>query len=167
MNTLQRKESSSQLDVKGGKLFPYHFQIVAVILTIPAVAFFPDHPLIAIGFLLVSALILTATSGEEFNQPTGTYREYRSFLFIKTGKSHSYEGVEKIFINAGNVSQRMYTVHTNSSAVFTNMEYRGYVKLINGIKIFLGSGKNKEQLEVRLKALSSYLQSPLVDHTLQ
>ena len=167
MNTLERKESSSQLDFKSGKLFPFHFQIVAVILIIPAVAFFPDHPLIAIGFLLVSALIITASYGVEFNQPNGTYREYRSFLFIKTGKAHSYPGVEKIFINAGNVSQRVYTAHTSSSAVFTNTEFRGSVKLIDGTKIFLGSGKNKEKLEVRLKALSSYLQSPLVDHTLQ
>lgn len=165
MNTPVKKEELQQLDFKSGKLFPFPFQVVAVLFIIAAVAFFATYAFVSLVLLLLSALILTAHAGVEFNLSGRTYREYNSFLFIKSGKILPYPGVEKVFINAGRVSQRMYTAHTTTSAVFSNTEYRGYVKLLNGSKIFLTSSKNKEKLVNRLTPLLDYLQTELVDHS--
>ncbi|AHM60121.1 hypothetical protein D770_09320 [Flammeovirgaceae bacterium 311] len=165
MNAPVEKENSLQLDFKNGRLFPFPFQVVAILFIIAAISFFPTQALISLVLLLLSALILTAHAGVEFSQSHRTYREYNSFLFIKSGKTYPYQGVEKIFINAGRVSQRFYTAHTTTSAVFTNTEYRGYVKLLNGTKIFLISSKNKEKLANRLAPLSDYLQTELIDLT--
>ncbi len=156
---------SPKMDFKSGRLFPWPFQLVAIALIVAAIAFFATHPIISTGLLLLAFLIISAHAGVEFDRARQTYREYNSFLFIRTGKAYPYQGVEKVFINAGRVSQRIYTAHTTTSSVFKNLEYRGYAKLLDGSKIFLISGKNKALISSRLSELANWLQTSFTDHS--
>ncbi len=165
MGNPTQKDAILKIDFKSGRLFPWTFQLFAVALLVAAVVYFTTYTMISIGLLLFSLLIITAHTGVEFDRKKQTYREYNSFLLIKTGKVLPYRGVEKVFINSGRVSQRVYTAHTTTSSVFTNTEYRGYVKLLNGNKIFLISGKDKVKVAEKLAGLADWLQTGFTDHT--
>ena len=159
------EQEQATLDIKRGPLFPISFRFVAVLLIIAAVALFLSYPLASVILLLVSLGILSAQEGVEFNQAQRTYREYYAFFFIKSGKPYSYQGVEKVFMNSGQVSERMYTAHTTSSAVFTNREYRGFVKFDDGTKVLIARGKKKSSIEEKLQQVSNYLNAVVVDHS--
>lgn len=157
------KNATPLLDIKTGPIFPLPFRFMAVLCILAPLALLPSHPLVAIILLLAGAAIITAQEGIEFNQSNNTYREYNAFLFIKFGTFHPYQGVEKVFINSGQVSQRAYTAHTATSAVFTNHEYRGYVKLDNGTKLLLANSKKKSSIEEKVQKVSNYLNTDIVD----
>jgi hypothetical protein len=158
-------KQQDQLDIRGNSLFPFHFKAIAALLAVAALGFLVYYPLLSVVFLLVSALIFTSYEGVRFDRARGTYCEYTSYLYIKTGQTHPYQAVEKVFVNAGQVSQKMYTAHTNDSSTFRNTEYRGWVKFDNGSKLFIDSNKQKGVITSKLGLLADYLQTELVDHT--
>lgn len=160
----------SKIDIKCGKLFPWHFQIVAACLVLGGLGglLVLGANLIVAGILiLLGVAMLTATEGTEIIPSTKTYREYTSILFIKIGKFLKYHSIERIFINSGNVSQTIYTAHTLKSSSFVNVEYRAYLKLVNGEKILLTKKRDKVSLLQQMKKVASEIQTELIDTTAQ
>jgi hypothetical protein len=115
--------------------------------------------------MLSGILILTAYEGTEINPGSRTYREYNSFLFLKKGKRKKYGSIEKIFVNSGKVTQKVYTAHTMTSATFSRVEYNAWLKFRDGEKLFLASARNKEKLLKRLNEIAGKLNTSVVDST--
>lgn len=153
------------LDIKSGRLFPFHFLILGGVFFLAGVALFPSQVMLPLIFITLGSIILTAYSGTEINTSAGTYREYTSILFIKKGKHKKFASIEKIFINAGKTSQKMYTAHTASSATFTTLEYNAYLKFTDGSKVFLQSDKNKNRLLNKINEAAKNLDTLVVDTT--
>lgn len=153
------------VDIRGGLLFPFPFLLLGAGFVLAGLGVMINHPAIALILIVVGVLVVTAYEGTEFNLEEHTYREYNAMLFLKKGKAKPYDAIQKIFLNSGNVSQRVYTAHTTSSSIFVNVEYNAYVKLESGEKVFLFSSRNKNKIARRAKALAAMLNTSFQDNT--
>lgn len=156
----------TKIDIRSGSLFPWHFQLIAVLILIAGVTLTIEKPVMGSILVVASGFILSAASGTEIDKSTNKYREYMSFYFIlKNGNWKKYNGAEKLFINKAKSSSQMYTARTNHSATFINEEYNGYLKLMDGTKIHLMTSRKKEKLAATLKKAASFLNCPVQDNT--
>lgn len=157
--------ANTPYDLKADKLFPLHFRFVGGVLVVVGMAALLSSIILAVILVAVGGAMLTGYAGIEFYKQEKKYREYNSFLFLKNGARKNYDGVEKIFINSKNVSQRMYTAHTSHSSNIHHVEYNAYLKFGEQHKIHLKSMKNKEALIKALGPLAQYLDTQVVDLT--
>jgi len=153
------------VDINCGKLFPFQFLLLGVLLLIGGGLCLILHPIISIIAILAGIIILTAREGTEIDPASNTYREYNYFLLIKTGKWKKYPRIEKIFVNPVRVGQKIYTPHTLDSSTFSNTEFKAYLKFSDGVKVFLQSHKNKTRLLHKLSVVGNVLQVPVEDNT--
>lgn len=156
---------TGSLDIRSGLLFPFPFLMLGSGFILAGVGIIASHPLLSLLLVPVGLLIVTAFEGTEINVHERSYREYVSYFYLKRGTTKKFNNIEKIYINAGNVSQRMYTAHTTSSSIFTNTEYRVYIKFDGGEKVFLFSGKNRNDILRRSKKIAQSLNTSLQDNT--
>lgn len=155
-----------KIDIRSGTLFPWHFQLIAVLILIAGVTLTLSKPVMGSVLIVAAGFILTAASGTEIDTSKNKYREYTAFYFIlKSGKWKMYNGAEKVFINSSKKSTKMHTAHTNHSSVFTDLEFNGYLKLDDGTKIHLLTSRKKEKLTAELNRAASLLECPLQDNT--
>lgn len=84
------------MDIRTGMLFPSHFFVVAGAFLLIAIAVAASKPLVAIGLVAGSLLILTAWEGTDVDPEAGALREYHSFFFLKTGNFRQHGGLESI-----------------------------------------------------------------------
>lgn len=154
-----------KIDVRAGKLFPFHFHILGGVFLLAAIFVVVDHPMISAGATVLALLILTASEGTEINPAARTLREYYSFFFLKTGKARKYSTIEGIAIHRAKVSQKLFTARTTSSSTFTHIEYNAYLSLYGEEKIFLMSDRNKTKLMAKVGKIASDLKTTVVDHT--
>ena len=155
---------NKMIKIKSEKLFPFHFQLLGLVSFFIGCILILLHPFIAPLPIVIGLIFFTSYSGVEFNLRDQSYREYNWFLFFKSGKFLPYNKVEKIFINASEVSQYIYTMVTTGKSYY-NIEYDAYLKFSNGQKIFLASNRNKNKLLKRLKKLTDHLESDIVDNS--
>lgn len=153
------------INIRNGSLFPWHFQLVAVVMIVGSTAAFFSSVILASILLVIGVLILTGYSGVLVNKSEKTFKEYNSFLFIKSGTTKNYEGIEKIFINANKVSQKIYTAHTLNSNTFKNVIYDGYLKFDDGAKVHLMAKKDKDVLMNKLKEIADFMEVDIQDNT--
>ena len=159
--------TESKIDIRSGSLFPWHFQLIAVLILIAGVTLILEKPMMGSILVVASGFILSAAPGTEIDKSKNRYREYTSFyFFMKGGKWKNFSGAEKIFINKAKSSSQTYTAHTNHSSTFINEEFNGYLKLNDGTKIHLMSSRKKEKLVASLTQAASFLNCPLQDNTL-
>lgn len=158
--------TETKINIRNGSLFPWHFQLIAVLILIAGVMLLFQKPVVGSILVVASGFMLSASSGIEIDKAKNKYREYMSFYFIlKNGKWRKFNGAEKVFINSSQVSSTAYTARTNHSAVFKNTEYNAYLKLSDGTKIHLLSSRKKEKLVATLNKAASLLNIPLQDNT--
>jgi hypothetical protein len=156
-----------KIDLKFKALFPWHFIFLAVVIFIAALAFMSQQVIVSLCLMAGSVFMLTAYSGTEIDTVNKVYREYTSFFyFFKNGKKIKYSGIEKLYINRANVTQRMYSARTTQSSTFSNTEYNAYVKFDNGEKIQLLTKRNKETLLQELQKVAKSLNVPIQDNTI-
>jgi hypothetical protein len=167
MLTTNQAMSSAKtiVDIKSGALFPWPFLLLGGGFFLAGIGLFLTSPIIAIILLLLGASMVTGYEGTQVDRASSTYREYRSFLFLKTGERKKYDSIEKIFVNSAKVTQRIYTAHTMSSATFSNVEYNAYLKFSDGVKVFLLSERKKARLLRKLEAIGRELDIPVTDNT--
>lgn len=156
--------NKDSIDFKLDKLFPWQFQLIAVVFLIGGLGAIVSAPYVTPFLILIALLILTAQRGVEFDAAKKTYRAYNSFLFIKSGKILKFDQVEKIYINSSKVSQKIYT-RANLGTTFKNLEYDAYLMLNNAEKVFLFSSKDKKEVLNKLESLSNFFQLEVVDNT--
>lgn len=119
---------------------------------------------IATAILVPSGLlIVTAYEGTEIDTRARTFREYNSFLFIKSGKKIKFKTLEGVFIHRAKISQKMFSPRTMNSSTFTHVEYNAYLKT-DREKIFLMSGRNKMKLLEKVRSIAGVLKTPVADH---
>ena len=154
----------NSVDIRSGFLFPWHFLVAAAVVFVVALPLLLQRPVLATVLAAVSAFVLTGYEGVQVDMKRKTFREYRSFFFIKGGKWIAYDAIEKVYVSVSKVTQKVYTAHTNHSSVFANIEFNGYLKFNNGTKVHLFSRRNKEKLLVSLRKLAHSLGVPLEDN---
>jgi hypothetical protein len=153
------------LDIKSSALFPWQFRVMAVLAIVVALVIVQNHLVISLVLLLLGIFCLVSYEGTEVNITNKTFREYTSFLFIKTGKFQVYPELEKIYITKSKQSQQVFTAHTTHSSVFENVVYNAYLKFTSGEKVHLMSRKDKDKLMKVLHPLSQKLSLDVVDHS--
>jgi hypothetical protein len=154
------------VDIKSGRLFPWHFMLIAVIFLLVGLALIAERTLLSLALILASLFILSGYSGTEIDLKRGIFREYRSFFFQKSGKRLKFNSIEKIYINRSKTTRKVYTAHTNHSSVFSNVEYNAWLKLDDGRKIHLLSKSDKSKLTGILNGVSRSLMVRIEDQTL-
>lgn len=157
--------SSKVIDIRGARLFPFPFLVLGAGFVLAGVGVVVSYTIVGVILIAVGAMMVTAYEGTEIDPNQRTYREYNSFLFLKTGKPRPYDDIEKIYINSGKVNRRMYTAHTSSSSAFARVEYNAYLKLTSGEKIFLFTDHNKKRILSRAKQIAASLSAELQDNT--
>lgn len=159
--------NQTKLDIRNGTLFPWHFQLIAVLILVAGITLLLQKPAMGSVLVVAAGFILSAADGTEIDLKKGKYREYQSFyFFIRGGKWKKFPGAEKVYINSARSTTRAYTAHTNHSSTFTNTEYNGYLKLTSGEKIHLINTTKKEKLTTTLRKVASFLNCPVQDNTL-
>lgn len=155
----------NKIDIKYGSLFPWPFQLIAVLVFIAAVSLVMEKPALSILFMIAGVFIISGYEGTEIDIAAKSYKEYKSFFLVKTGNSVKYSAIEKIFVNTSKTRQQLYTVHTNKSSIYENIEFNGFLKFDNGEKIQLLTRRKKKELIKALEKISALLQVPLEDNT--
>lgn len=153
------------IDFKSGQLFPFHFQLLALVFILVGILSVIYMLFWSPILLLLGAFILSGFRGVDFNGREKIYREYNSFLFMKFGKWVKYDQAEKIYINSGSTSQKIYTQVTDGITV-KSKEFNAYLKFDNGSKIYLASKKDKTRLIKRLQKLSDFFRLDILDNTI-
>lgn len=156
---------SKKIDIRYGSLFPWTFRFIAVIILIAGLSLIVDRPFLSIALLLVSGFILSAAEGIVIDPTEKNYREYNSFFFLKSGNQVKYSGIEKIFIGTSRTKQQVHTAYTNNSSIFENVEFNGFLKFNDGIKIKLLTKRKKEDLITALDQIARFLDVPVEDNT--
>lgn len=156
---------NEKVDIKGARLFPFPFLMLGAAFVLAGFGVLISYPIVSVILIVFGISIVTAFEGTEIYPGSHTYREYNSFLFFRTGGEKRFERIEKIFINSGRVTRRMYTAHTTSSSTFSNTEYNVYVKFSDGVKIFLFSGRSKNRVAQRAEAIARSLNTSLRDYS--
>lgn len=159
------KIKNEDIDIRFDYLVPWHFRLVGVALVIVAIAGFMVNPLLAILFIAVGVFLVTSYSGTVLNRSNNTYKEYNTYFFIKSADEQTHSGIEKIFINPGKLSQKIYTAHTLNSQTFENVIYNAYIKFNNGEKIQLLQSKDKAKLMKELDAIAEFMNTSIQDNT--
>ena len=154
---------NNTIDIKAGKLFPFHFLILGCILLFAGAIVAVNYPIATAILVPLGLLIVTAYQGTEIDTGAKTFREYNSFLFIKSGKKIKYKTLEGVFIHRAKISQKMFTPRTMNSSTFTHVEYNAYLKT-DREKIFLTSGRNKMKLLERVRSIAAALNTSVADH---
>jgi hypothetical protein len=157
--------SRKQIDIKYGRLFPWPFLLIAIIIFIVAVSLIIEKPIVAGVLVAVSGFILTGYEGTVIDKTSRTYLEYKSFFFFKTGRKKKYSDVEKIFVNISKSTQRLYTAHTSHSSTFSNVDFNAFLKFNDGEKIKLKSKRSKAHLIKYLEPISRFLNVPIEDNS--
>lgn len=150
------------LNLKNGLLFPIQFQILGYVFLFAGLALLVINLWAGFIFILLGGVIVSAFSGIEFKKDR--LREYNAFLFIKSGKWEPLNNVEKIFIKRIEVSQKFYG-RANQSSTIKNHIYKAFLKFENGNSVLVCDDKNKSKVEKKLKKLSDYLNTEIIDYT--
>lgn len=154
---------NNAIDIKAGKLFPFHFLILGGILLFAGAIVAVTYPIATAILVPLGLLIVTAYEGTEIDTGARTFREYNSFLFIKSGKKVKYKTLEGVFIHRAKISQKMFSPRTMNSSTFTHVEYNAYLKT-DREKIFLMSGRNKMKLLEKVRSIAAALNTSVADH---
>jgi hypothetical protein len=151
------------IDIKFGSLFPWHVRIVAVGAIVVAFAILQNYWWVSLLIIAASFFILVSHEGTEIDSVNKTFRSYTSFFFFKTGGFEKYSDVEKIFINSGNQSTKMYSAHTSLSTTITERIFNAYIKFSNGEKVHLLTSKSKEDVIKKLTPLTQALRVEILE----
>ncbi|MEM9855834.1 MAG: hypothetical protein AAF843_00660 [Bacteroidota bacterium] len=157
--------SKGQFDIKAGALFPWYFQLLGGAFTLTGVVFLLENFIVSLILVPIGLLILTGRSGIEINIISKTYRSYYSFFFLKSGKQVSFNKIEKLYINANKVTQKVYTAHTTQSSTFESRKFDAYIKFDNGNKEYLCSSKDLSNLKNQISPLAKVLNISITDNT--
>lgn len=152
-----------KFDLKSDLLFPFPIPLLGFAMVIVGAFVVIVNYIAAPIIIFFGAVLITGRQGIVFSETD--YSEYYSFItFIRFSRKKSMKPVEKIFINASKVSQKVNTMVTTGITT-RNIEYSGYLKFEDGNKLYLKSRKNKESLIEELQALSDFLNTQLEDRT--
>ena len=156
--------ANSRINFRSGMIFPFQFQYFGILLIIFSILLITLNPYFSLLPLIPGLIILTGYYGLEIYPGKGEYRNFKSFLFIKTGPWIAYDGIEKIFINSSHETQKVYTRVTEGPTI-RKKYYNAYLKFKNGDKVFLISRKNRISLIKKLSKLSDQLGLEITDNT--
>lgn len=153
------------MNINQGFIFPWHFRLFGGLLIIGGAVVIALNIIVAVIMLLIGLLLLAGRSGISFDMKNAHYKDFNSFLGFKFGHDEALKEIEKLYINRNMQKSTMYSAHTSSAKTFENIIYDGYLKFVDGEKMYLKSLKKKELLMNELQELANYLNTHLIDNT--
>jgi hypothetical protein len=151
------------IDIKFGSLLPWQFRVASVGAIVVAFAILQNYWWVSLLIIAASFFVLVSHEGTEIDTVNKTFRSYTSFFFFKTGEFEKYTEVERIFINSGNQSMKMYSAHTSLSTTIKERVFNAYIKFSNGEKVHLLTSKSKEDVMKKLVPISNLLKMEIVE----
>lgn len=158
-------KTKNKIDIRFGSLFPWHFQLVAASVLLVALSLIIEKTFVSIGLILICGFILSGQEGTEIDKEERSYRDYKSFFFLKSGSKVKFTAIEKIFVSTSKMRQQIFRIHTNQSSIFEHIEYNGFLKFSDGTKIQLLRKRKRSDLIKALKNIAAFLEVPLEDNT--
>lgn len=159
----------NKVRINQGRILMWQFRLAGTLIVFTVIAGslanLPEIPAIAIS-VLVSLLVPMLWSSYyllEIDPGKKTYSEISWIAGYKTGKTHSYRAIEKIFINNTRVSQRI-TTYSGQAHTVRSREYRAYLKFSDDKKLFLLSDDNPEKLKEKLAPVVQKLKVTIVEN---
>lgn len=134
--------------INQGRIFESSQRHLFSLLLVGAMIFFVIYFNNILGFVLMivfsclQILLWTTFRLLEIDVKNQTYSEFTSILGRKFGRTHSYQGVEKIFLDRVSFGPQK-----------TMTEYDAYLKFKNREKIFLVSDVDEKELIERLQPI--------------
>ncbi len=123
-----------------------------------------NNIILAIVCLIVGIAITTSTYGFQIDPENKSYREYMFLMGFKFGKWHSYEFIEKIFINSIIQSERIYS-RANQGYTVKKRKLASFLKFTDGRKIRLYEDENRPALMLKLNMVAKDLSTHIEDNT--
>ena len=157
--------TKSKIDIRYGNLFPWPFHLVAGLVLLVALSLIIEKTFVSIGFAVACVFVLSGYEGTEIDKDKRTYKDYKSFFFVKSGRNVKFHEVEKIFVSTSKTMQKLHTAHTNKHSIYENTEYNGFLKFSDGTKIQLLRKRKKTDLIKALENIAKFLDVPLEDNT--
>ena len=154
----------NKIDIRFGSLFPSPFQLVAALVLLVSLSLIVEKPLISLGLIAMCGFVLSGSEGTEIDKGEKSYRDYKSFFFLKSGAKVKFTEIEKIFVSTSKTSQQLHTAHTNKHSIYENIEYNGFLKFSDGTKIQLLRKRKKADLLNALQHIARFLDVPVEDN---
>lgn len=134
--------------INQGRIFESSQRYLLTLLLVGSMVFFVIFFNNIIGFILMiifsflQILLWTTFRLLEIDAKNQTYSELTSVLGRKFGRTHSYQGIEKVFLD-----------RVSFGAQNAITEYDAYLKFQNGGKLFLISDEDEKELIDRLQPI--------------
>jgi hypothetical protein len=152
----------SIVDIKA-ESFPWFVKLIGGLFLFTALIVILDYWWVSIVLVTVGLTLLTGYSGTDVDPVNNTFREYNSYLFMRTGATEKYDRIERILINDEKVAT--HTAHPSRLYFFNSIVYNAYIKFVDGRKLFLTSRKDKAKLIKLLSQVVTVLSVDLTDNT--
>lgn len=149
--------------INKGKAIAFHIRLAGVIIAIAlCMKLLTIQPmnlaiLLTIPFTMLVPAIWFAANIITIDMEKKEIHDGIWVLGRKFGRSESFSGIEKFFINKVKTSQTMYSLSNNQN-ISTNSEFKVFVKLDNGDKYFLFSHPLEERAKEKLDEVKKKLQ---------
>lgn len=153
------------MNIINGSYFPWPVKIIGVFLILASIPNITTAPLLATLLLLGGAIIFTTHYGFKIDVAKSSYKEYTWFLGWKNGEEIKFNRIEYLFIKSNKVSRTYNSLL--SSTTIGDLEYNGYLKVSESEKILIASSKNKKEVVARLENLKRYLNTSILDYTVE
>jgi hypothetical protein len=139
------------LDISTQHYFPFYIVLLGFA-CIPVILI-PVYWLLSLGLIVVAALIFTTHYRLRIDRTVNTYREYLWILGFRKGQELPLPGVEYVYINRI-VRESEYGLVARLRTRKTLVQ--GYMKLSNGVSVYIGEGTNEERMMRRATKVSAY-----------
>ncbi len=156
--------NNSNFDIKNGFIFPSHFLFMGYLLVFAGIVVTVEFNFGGIIVLIIGLLISTAANGTDIDLKNKKLREYNSVMGYKIGKFIPYSELTKLYINAVNTKQEIYTKVTTTSTIRYQV-YNAYLRIDDHENILLASSKNKGKIIKRIEAFAKEAKLEVVDNT--
>lgn len=151
--------------ISQGYVCPWHFRLFGLLLIFGGVAAFSVHIVLFIIMELIGAALVGLKSGISIEVQEGKYQIFNSLFGLRFGSRFKLKRIEKIYLNQNQVKSKMYSAHTATGYTSEDTSYDGYLKFIDGEKIYLKSDKQKKDIDTELKSLAQHLNTEYYDNT--
>ena len=155
------------MHISQGFVFPWHFRLFGILLLLGGLAASTVNLILSLVMGVVGFTLISLRAGIFFDLENKSYQPFHSILGLKFGKKLLLKEIEKIYLNQNQERRKMYSAHTATGHTSENTIYDGYLKFIDGEKVYLKSSKKKNAINLELKSLAQYLHVSFIDNTRQ
>ncbi len=144
------------IDVFVEFLFPFHFRLLGVALTVGVII--PVFPWISAALFVLSFLLITTHYRIKIDLQNQTLKEYTWIFFMRKGKTIELQKPQYVYINTSEKSMNYGRVAQLTSR---KINFTAYLKLEDNKSIYLGESTKEKRLFKKAQKIATILSIPL------